>query len=600
LVRWLLLLLLWPVVALADTGGIASIGQPALPPGFAAFPYVNPSAPKGGSVTLAAIGSFDNFNPFILRGTATEAVGQVWDTLLRANADEPASAYGLLAESVVVAPDKKSVTFTLRPEAKFQDGTPVTAEDVKWTFETLLSQARPYYKAYYADVDHVTTQGERAVTFVFKTDQNRELPMILGEMPVLPEHWWKGRDFSTPLTDPPLGSGPYKVGDFAFGRSITLDRVPNYWGANLPTAKGLSNFDHITTEYFRDATVAMEAFKAGQIDYRMENIAKNWATSYDFPAVQKGLVKKEEVAEHLPAGMQGFAMNTRRPIFADPRVRQAMDWAFDFEWMNKALFYGAYTRSNSYFANSDLASSGVPQGGELALLEPFRKDLPPEVFTTPFTLPVTDGSGNNRKELAQALRLLREAGWEVKDRKLVNAQGQPFAFTILLADPTYERVALPYVQNLEKLGMQVSVRTVDPSQYQKLTDDFDYDMTMMLWPESEVPGNEQMDFWSCSAAKSEGSSNVSGVCSPAVDALIQKVITASDRQQLLDATHALDRVLLWGWYVVPNWYLSVDRIAYWDKFARPSQPVRTGVVFNDWWIDPKKDAALTAAKAKGF
>ena len=589
-------LLLLPFAAAAQPAGIASIGTPALPPDFPAFPYVNPEAPKGGSVRLAAIGSFDSFNPFIVRGTAAESVGRVWDTLLRPNLDEAATGYGHLAQSVSLAPDHLSVTFVLRPEARFHDGAPVTADDVAWTFEALRTQGRPFYRAYYADVARVETPDPRTVVFRFRSAENRELPVILGEMPVLPRHWWEGRDFSRPLTDPPLGSGPYKVGQYAFGRSITLDRVPDYWAANLPTARGMANFDHITTEYFRDATVAMEAFKAGQIDFRAENIAKNWATAYDFPAVREGLVRREEIRHHLPTGMQGFAMNTRRPLFADPRVRQALALAFDFEWMNKNLFYGAYTRTLSYFSNSDLAAAGIPAGAELALLEPYRASLPPALFTTPYRLPVTDGSGSNREELRQALALLREAGWEVKNRQLVNAAGSSFRFTILLPDPTYERVALPYAQSLARIGITADVRTVDPSQYQKLTDAFDFDMTMTVWGESEVPGNEQLDYWSCQAAKSDGSQNLAGVCSPAVDALVQKVVTAQSREDLLTAAHALDRVLLWGWYVVPNWHLASHRIAYWDRFARPPQPMRTGYSFDDWWIDPAKDAALRAAR----
>ena len=338
-----------------------------------------------------------------------------------------------------------------------------------------------FIRAYYGDVTDVVAESPTRVVFHFKSTENRELPLILGEMPVLPEHWWKGRDFTKPLTDPPLGSGPYVVGKFELGRSITMDRVADYWAANLPTGRGVDNFDHITTEYFRDATVAMEAFKAGQIDYRAENVAKNWATAYDFPAMQKGLVKKEEIREHLPTGMQGFAMNTRRAIFQDPRVRHALNLAFDFEWMNKNIFYGAYTRTESYFSNSDLASSGLPSADELKLLEPFKANLPPELFTQEFKLPVTDGSGNNRAQLVQALALMKQAGWEVKDRKLVNAQGQQMAFTILLPDPTFERVALPYVQSLDKLGIAANVRTVDPSQYQHLTDDFDFDMTITVF-----------------------------------------------------------------------------------------------------------------------
>jgi len=582
----LVLFLLLPGLAGAQSIGLSSIGAPALPPDFKAFPWVNPDAPKGGEVRLASIGSFDSFNPFIVRGTPAMAVGRVWDTLMRSNPDEPASSYGLLARDVRIAPDRMWVAFDLRPEARFHDNTPVTADDVVWTFQVLRDQGRPFYRAYYADVADVVAEGPGRVVFHFRSNQNRELPLILGEMPVLPKHWWQGRDFSKPLSEPPLGSGPYRVGHVDMGRTLTMERVPDYWAANLPVERGLNNFDRITTEYFRDATVAMEAFKAGQIDFREENISKTWATGYDFPAVQKGLVKREEIHHQLDTGMQGFAMNLRRPIFANRQVRQALAIAFDFEWMNKNLFYGAYTRTLSYFSNSQLGSSGLPQGDELALLEPYRAQLPPELFTTPYTLPVTDGSGSNREQLRQALGLLKQAGWDVKDRKLVDASGNQMKFTILLPDPSYERATLPYVQSLDKLGIAADVRTVDPSQYQHLVDDFDYDMTMITLPQGDVPGNEQRDYWSCDAAKSQGSSNVMGICSPAVDALVEKMIAATDWPQLLAATHALDRVLLWGWYVVPNWHIDSNRIAYWDKLARPQKTMRTGFDFDDWWIVP--------------
>ena len=594
----LLLCLFLPAMAGAQTGstGIRSIGAPALPADFKAFPWVNPDAPKGGEVRLASIGSFDSFNPFIVRGTPAMPVERVWDTLLQVNPDEPAAAYGLLAKDVQIAPDRMWVAFDLRPEARFHDNTPVTADDVVWTFQSLRDQGRPFFRAYYADVADAVAEGPERVVFHFKSNQNRELPLILGEMPVLPKHWWQGRDFSKPLSDPPLGSGPYRVGQVDMGRTLTMERVPDYWAANLPVARGLNNFDRITTEYFRDSTVAMEAFKAGQIDFREENISKTWATGYDFPAVQKGLVKKEEIHHQLDTGMQGFAMNLRRPIFANRQVRQALAIAFDFEWMNKNLFYGAYTRTLSYFSNSQLAATGLPQGDELALLEPYRAQLPPELFTTPYALPITDGSGNNRAQLRQALGLLKQAGWDVKQRKLVDASGNQMKFTILLPDPSYERATLPYVQSLDKLGIAADVRTVDPSQYQHLIDNFDYDMTMITLPEGDVPGNEQRDYWSCDAAKSQGSSNVMGICSPAVDALVEKIIAATDWKQLLAATHALDRVLLWGWYVVPNWHIDSNRIAYWDKFGRPDKTMRTGYDFDDWWIVPGREAALKAAQ----
>jgi microcin C transport system substrate-binding protein len=585
-----------PAAAPAVTPGIALFGTPALPPNFTHFPYANPNAPKGGEVVLGAVGSFDSFNPFILRGTAAAEISRVYDTLMRESADEPSTAYGHLAGEVVVAPDRLSVAFTLRPQARFQDGTPVTAADVVWTFETLRKYGRPQYRQYYGDVTDVTVEGTRKVVFHFKSADNRELPLILGELPVLPEHWWKGRDFSHILTDPPMGSGPYRLAHFDFGRETVLERDPNYWAQNLPTAKGLSNFDKIRTEYYRDSTVAMEAFKAGQIDFRRENISKNWATGYDFPAARKGLVKHIAFRDHLPTGMQGWVMNTRRPVFANRLVREAMDEVFDFQWTNKNLFYGAYTRTDSYYSNSPLASSGLPGPAELALLDPYRAELPAAVFDKPFSLPVTDGSGNNRAGMMAALKLLERAGWHIKERKLVDAAGAQMHFVILVNDPTIERVATPYARWLQRLGIDVQVRTVDPAQYQHLTDAFDFDMTMEVLPESDFPGNEQRDYFGCTGAKAPGSMNLAGVCDPAVDALVQKVITAPDPASLTTAAHALDRVLLNGWYMVPNWYLDSVWAAYWDMFGHPAGPVRSGLVFDAWWVDPARAAAIAAAR----
>ncbi len=615
-----LLFLLLPVMAArADDGpvtrstAIATLGRPALPPDFPYFPYVNPKAPKGGEVTLAAVGSFDGFNPFILRGTAAgysvspwvilpggagsgSSVGHVWESLLTPSADEVATGYGHLAGEIEMPADKMWIAFTIRPEAKFSDGTPVTADDVAWTFRTLLAQGRPTFRITFADVQDVTVDGPRRVVFHFRTATNRDLPMLVGSLPVLPQHFFAGRDFSKPLADPPIGSGPYRITGFELGRSVTYTRNPDWWAAKLPTGIGTNNFDRVKIEYYRDSTVAMQAFKAGQVDLRSENISKNWATAYDFPAVQKGQVIKAVFPHHLPLGIQGYAMNTRRPMFSDPRVRQAIAWAFDFEWTNKNLFYGAYQRTTSYFENSALASSGLPQGEELKLLEPYRAELPPDLFTQPFKLPVTDGSGNNRPELKYALELLQQAGWTVKQRKLVGPDGQPMRFTILLDDPSLERVALPYVQNLQKLGMDVAVRTVDPSQFQHLMDDFDFDMTMLIYPESDIPGNELRDYWSCAAAKAQGSSNAPGICDPAIDALIDKVVTAQDRPSLTAAGRALDRVLLWRWYMVPNWDTPEFRIAYWDRFGHPDKPIREGFNFDTWWVDAAKSAAVAAAK----
>jgi microcin C transport system substrate-binding protein len=595
------------------SNAIAVLSKPALPPDFQHFPYVNPDAPKGGEVTVAAIGTFDNFNPFILRGTsvagltgpwvvmaggagAGSGIGHVWESLLTPSADEAATAYGHLAQTVEMPADRMWVAFELRPEARFSDGTPVTAEDVAWTYRTLLEKGRPSFRVQMADVKDVEVQGPRRVVFHFRSNENRDLPLILGGLPVLPEHWFQGRDFAQPLMQPPIGSGPYRIAGFEMGRGIVYQRDPNWWAKDLPTSIGTNNFDRVRIEYFRDSTVAMQAFKAGSIDIRSENISKNWATAYDFPAVQQGLVIKGVFRHHLPTGMQGYAMNTRRPVFADARVRKAIGWVFDFEWTNRNLFYGAYTRTRSYFSNSDLASSGIPEGEELKLLEPYRAELPAELFTQPFALPVTDGSGNNRKELRAALALMEQAGWKVKDRKLVDAAGRQMSFTILLDDPSLERVALPYVQNLAKIGIDARVRTVDPAQYQHLTDDFDFDMIMMIYPEGDVPGNELRDYWTCPAAKAQGSSNVPGICDPAVDALVQKVLAAQDRDSLRVAARALDRILLWRWYLVPNWDSEEFHVAYWDRFGHPDKPIREGFNFDTWWVDPAKAKATDAAR----
>ena len=581
------------------TYGLSLLGTPSLPKDFKVFPYANPDALKGGEVALSAIGTFDSFNPFIVRGTPAMDVLRVWDTLLKGNADEAQTEYGQLAEVIELPPDHSGVAFELRPEARFHDGTPVTAEDVAWTFETLREKGRPFYRQYYADVASVTVEGPRRVAFHFKSNLNRELPLIIGQMAVLPKHWWAGREFDKPLTDPPLGSGPYKVGHFEFGRTLSMQRVPDVWSKDLPTMRGLANFDTRRTEYFRDSTVTLEAFKAGQIDFREENVAKEWATAYEFPAVQKGLVKKELLSHHLPTGMQGFGMNTRRPIFKDVRVRHALAMIFDFEWANANLFYGSYTRTKSYFSNSELASSGIPQGAELALLDKYRDQLPPDLFTKPFELPVTDGSGNNRETMRGALTLLEQAGWKVRDRKLVDAAGNPFTFEILLDQPTFERVSLPYVQWLSRLGIEARVRTVDPAQFQRLLDVYDYDMIVVAIGETESPGNEQTGYWTCDSVKPEGGFNMMGVCSPVIDDLVHKVVSASDHAELVTATRALDRVLLSGWYVVPHWYLQSVRVAYWDRFGRPNKPVRTGLAFDSWWVEPVRAAANEAARRSG-
>ena len=585
------------------THALALVGTPSLPRDFTHFPWVQPDAPKGGEIALTALGSFDSFNPFILRGTSAVGllsgmgVGNVYDSLLARNGDEQTAEYGHLVETIELPADRRGVAFELREAARWHDGRPVTAEDVVWTFNALRTQGRPFYRAYWGDVTEAVAESPKRVVFRFRTDENRELAMILGDIAVLPKHWWEGRDFSRPSLDVPLGSGPYRIERFEPNRSVVYRRVPDYWGANLPTVRGMHNFDVIRFEYFRDTTVAFEAFKAGQIDFRTENVARDWATGYDFPAARRGLVRREEIAHEIPTGIQCFAMNLRRPLFQDARVRRALIEVFDFEWMNTNLFFNAYTRTTSYFSNSDFAATGLPQGREREILDRFRGRIPDAVFNEEYRLPVTDGSGNNREGARRALGLLREAGWTVRDRRLVNAQGQRFEFEILLSSATFERVALPFTQWLERVGIAARVRTVDPAQYQVRMDNFDYDMTVDVIGQGFSPGNEQRDYFTCAKARENGSQNIAGFCDPVLDELVELVISAPDRDELVARTRAMDRVLQHGNYVIPNWHSRTFRVAHWDRFGRPARNPRYSLGFpTAWFLDAAKDAALQAAR----
>ncbi len=575
--------------------GIAMHGDLKYGPDFGHFEYANPNASKGGGIVSEATGSFDSFNPFILRGQPASGITLIYDTLTEHAADEPFSEYGALAASIELPEDRSWVAFNLRPEARWHDGVPVTADDVVWTFNTLVEKGAPFYRAYYGDVAEVTATSERRVLFVFKGGVNRELPLILGQLTVLPKHWWEGKDFANPPYEPPLGSGPYRVASFESGRSVTYERVEDYWGRDVPAMRGRWNAETIRYEYFRDRDIATEAFKAGAFDLRAENSSKRWATAFQFPGLSAGMAIKEEVQHENVAGMQGFVFNTRRPVFQDRKVREAIGYAFDFEWTNKVLMYDAYTRTDSYFDNSDLGSSGLPDGAELALLEPFRDRLPPEVFTSEFTVPKTDGAGNPRQNLRAGLGLLRDAGWQVKDGVMRNAEGAALSFEILLVSPDMERIVLPFTANLRQLGVQASVRTVDPAQYQNRVRDFDFDMIVGSFGQSQSPGNEQREYWSSTAADIKGSRNVAGIKDPVVDALVERVIQAPDREALETATRALDRVLLWGFYVVPHFHSTSYRLVYWNKFGKPEVSPKYGFGFPDtWWLDSEKVAALEA------
>jgi microcin C transport system substrate-binding protein len=599
---WTLAALLLPASALwAQTQpqhGIAMNGAPKYQEGFPHFDYVNPEAPKGGKIRLHSIGGFDSFNSFIAKGESADGLGLIYDTLMTSSDDEAFTEYGLVAEKIETPEDRSWVIFHLNPKARFQDGHPITAEDVIFTFNTLIEKAAPFYKSYYGEVAQVEDLGEGKVKFHFQEGVvNRELPLILGQLPVLPKHWWEGRDFSKSTLEPPLGSGPYRIKDFEAGKFVAYERVKDYWAQDLPTRKGSGNFDEVRYEYFRDSTVALEAFKAGEYDFREENTSKFWGTMYVGERFDNGQIQKQEISHELPRGMQGFAFNLRREIFEDRRVREAIGYAFDFEWSNDNLFYGQYRRTNSYFMNSDLASSGLPTPEELAVLEPFRKDLPEEVFTQEFTVPKTDGSGNLRSQLRAASRLLNDAGWTVKDGKRFNAQGQELSFEILLVSPAFERIVLPFAKNLERLGIKANVRTVDTSQYIERVRKFDFDMMVTVIGQSLSPGNEQNDFWSCEAAQTEGSRNFIGICNPAIDELVKLVVAAPDRQTLIHRTRALDRALLWNHYVVPHWHINYFRLGYWNKFSRPKVTPKYSLGFFNWWVDDAKEAQLREAGA---
>jgi microcin C transport system substrate-binding protein len=601
-----------PVVeqALAQSGtgepvwrhALSLFGDIKYPADFKRFDYVNPDAPKGGVARLISIGTFDNFNIAVMgvKGSIAQAALLVNEALMTKSQDEVVTEYGLLAEAAAHPDDFSWVIYRLRKEARWHDGKPVTPDDVIFSME-VLKKYSPMYASYYRHVIKTEKTGERDIKFSFDTTGNRELPTIVGELPVLPKHYWEGtdsqgrkRDISATTLEPPLGSGPYRIKEFVAGRSARLERVKDYWGANLPVRIGQDNFDEMRFEYFRDNLVALEAFKADQADWISENSAKQWATQYDFPAVAEKRVVKEEFPINDSGRMQAFVLNLRREQFKDARLRRAFNYAFDFEEMNKQLFYGQYKRINSYFEGTELASSGLPEGTELEILETVRDKVPADVFSKPYVNPVGGNPESVRANLRESARLLKEAGFEVRDQKLVDAAGKPVTVEILVQDPSAERIALFYKPSLERIGVTTSIRIVDDAQYQNRLRGFDFDMIIDQWGESLSPGNEQREFWGSQTADQPGSKNTIGIKNPAIDALIEKVIFAKDRPTLVAATRALDRVLLWNFYVVPQFTYGFSRYARWDRFSHfdPMPKYGRSGLPSLWWFDADKAARI--------
>jgi microcin C transport system substrate-binding protein len=594
--------------------GVYLFGGLQYGPDFKHFDYANPDAPKGGTLVLSAPStSFDSLNPFIVKGTPAagilESLGQslVYESLMFENSGEGASQYGLIAESIAVPKDKSWTEFTLRASARWWDGTPITPADVIFSFDMLKAKGAPLYRNYYANVAKAEQTAPRKVRFSFSETGNNELPYIIGQLPVLSKAYWSGKAFDETTTTPPLSSGPYKIAKVEIGRSITYERNADYWGKDLPVNKGRFNFATIRFDYYRDGSVALEALKAGKVDFRAENSAKNWATEYDIAAVREGRMVKELTHPEHGDAYQGFLYNTRRPVFQDPKVREALSYAFDFEWTNKNIFYSQYARTRSYFQGSELESKGLPTPDELKLLEPLRSQLDPRVFTTEFNPPKTDATeASIRQNLRTAVGLLNQAGWSIRDGKLVSKQsGQQLAFQILLADPGQERVVAPFVNNLKLLGVDASFRSVDDTQYTARVNNFDFDVIIGGAAQSNSPGNEQRDYWSSETADKPGGRNYSGIKNPAIDTLVNAIIFAPNRQALITATHALDRVLQWGFYSIPELHAPGARIAYWNKFGRPAVLPRFAdpsygnplVYLETWWIDPTKARALRSPEA---
>jgi len=582
----------------ARSHGLSVFGELKYGPGFSHFDYVNPDAPKGGTIRLSAIDSFDSLNPFILKGAKEDSMGLTFATLMERANDEPDALYGYIAENVALPDDRSWVEFTLRPEAAFHDGSPITAADVAFTFDTLIARGHPRYRVLFANVAGAEALGPRRVRFSFKPGSNRDLPTQLAALPVLSKAYYATRDFEKTTLVPPLGSGPYRVAEVEAGRHITYRRVPDHWAARLPVMRGRFNFDTVRIDYYRDRDVAFEALFAGAYDFREEFTSRSWATQYDKPPVRAGLIVREVLDDETPSGLQAFFFNMRREKFRDARVRAALDLAFDFEWTNKTLFYGLYKRTNSMFANSELAADGPPGAAELKLLEPLRGQVPDEVFSEPYRSPTTDGSGRNRVNLRKAARLLRQAGYKVVDNRLVDAKGTPFTVEFLLFEASFQRIINPYIRNLRRIGVTATIRIVDVANFQQRMQQYDFDAIIARYAQLLTPGVEQNIYYGSGAADTPGMRNLAGIKDPAVDRLIAKVMQATSRAELVAAVRALDRVLMWNRFVVPQWYKGAHTVAYWNKFARPGIKPRYDLgMLDTWWYSAGKAAMIAAGKA---
>lgn len=577
----------------APEGAIAMLGTPKYAADFSHFDYVNPDAPKGGTLRLHAIGSFDSLNPYIVKGKPAAGLhhgfGIYFETLAKRSRDEPFSLYGLLAETIETPPDRAWVEFKLRPQARFSDGSPVTVDDVIFSWQTLKAKGSPNARATWARVVQTSKPGPGRVRFTFVDNSDRELPMLIaGFMPILSKDWWQGRTFDATTLEPPLASGPYTIGPVDPGRSLVFARNPDYWGAGLAVNRGQYNFDGIRFDYFRDSAVALEAFKAGDYDIRFEGDASRWATQYDIPAAASGAVELDVLQTGLPSGLNAMAFNLRRDKFSDPRVREALTLAFDFEWLNKTLLHNGYSRTRSMFSGSDMAPDGPPQGDELALLEPWRNKIPDAAFGAAYAPPATSGTGRPRANLKRAAALLSAAGWQVENDARVNPSGDAFRIEITIRRPSNERIALAYGRNLKRLGIATSVRLVESAQFQGLLDSYDFDMVFGFWGVTLSPGNEQQNYWGSQTANQPGGRNWAGVADPAVDAMITALGAARNRAELVAAARALDRILMWNHYVMPLYHDTGQRVAYWTRIGRPATVPVYGLRLETLWARPDK------------